>query len=163
MKLNLAIILFLIFNIALLAQEKRQHRERENRKGRELFEQVEKFKLIETLNMDEETAIKFFARRNSIMSQHKETIDKRDSLILFIDDYLISDKKNISEKESKKIIDELLNYENKIFNDRSNFMNSLDDILTPEQQLQFIVFEFKFKKHIKNIFFDKEGPPKRKN
>ena len=56
------IIIALLFATPLFAQKNMHERGRRNFGKR--FEELEKIKLLEMLNLDEEVAIKFFTRRN---------------------------------------------------------------------------------------------------
>ena len=52
-----------------------------DRKGpREKIEQLEKIKLIEALDMDEQTTLKFFARRNESRSRIDKLNDSLDTI-----------------------------------------------------------------------------------
>ena len=63
MKSLITLTLLLIFSM-VSAQNRpdRQH----HRKFSDRFEELEKLKLLEILDLDEETAIKFFSRRNEM-------------------------------------------------------------------------------------------------
>ena len=50
-------------------------------KNRDRLEQLEKIKLIESLDLDEETSIRFFARRNDSKNQIRELEKKAEDII----------------------------------------------------------------------------------
>ncbi len=118
----------------------------------EKFRQMEKIKLLEALNLDEETAVRFFTRRNKNMENARKLIERRDKLIEKLADQL--GNKNDS---YKKITKEIMSLETELVENRSKFINSLEDILTEEQIAKLIVFENKFKKKIRNYFFRRHG------
>ena len=68
MKKLFTLIIILAASI-IFAQDRPQ--ERDHRHFSKKFEELEKIKLLEILNLDEETAIKFFVRRN----QNRKNID----------------------------------------------------------------------------------------
>jgi hypothetical protein len=125
-------------------------------KNREKLEQLEKIKLIEALDLDEETSIRFFARRNESKNEVQELEKKADELIFELEKSFNSEDNNQSEKQ-KKLISEMLKIRESIEMKRSQFINSIDDILTTEQIAKLIVFEKKFRDEIRNVLFDRRS------
>jgi len=106
--------------------------------------QLEKIKLIETLQMDEETTLRFFSRRS-------KTENVIDSLRKNIDDLLnkidqkISGNNQTNDKVLKSLIEKVGEIRLKIDQKRIDFVKSLSDILTTKQIAKFVVFEKKFR------------------
>jgi hypothetical protein len=115
----------------------------------EKFRQFEKAKLIEILDMDENTAIKFFSRRNESINRSIKLAEQRDELIEEIEMRLEKDDKAVNDKYLKDQIEKLLEIEDKMLDERKKFITSLDDILTQEQIMKFVVFDFRLKSEIK--------------
>src|SRR4030066_465995 len=67
---TLALLLFI--SVTIIPQKGKWRDE----EMREKFEQLEKIKLIETLEMDEETTLRFFARRSEHRKQQDEIQEK---------------------------------------------------------------------------------------
>lgn len=113
--------------------------------------ELEKLKLIEVLNMDEDTSIRFFARRNEHMQNQRRLNEKREKLLTSIDDIL----ENQSDTEKKELIKtrikEILDVENELVSERANFLNSLTDLLTAEQIAKMLAFELRFRNEIRNL------------
>ena len=152
MKKNFSLLFILILIPVLVsAQGMRDH------KGpREKIEQLEKIKLIETLNMDEQTTLKFFARRN----ESRDRIDKlNDSLNVITDDLEAKFSKG-DQSGYKELINKHLAIQKQIAAEHTQFINSLYDILTTEQVAKFIVFEKRFRDQIREfIFKGRRQPP----
>ena len=125
-------------------------------KNREKLEQLEKIKLIEALDLDEETSIRFFARRNESKNEIQELEKKADEIIFELEKSFNSENDNQSEKQ-KQMISEMLKIRASIEMKRNQFLNSLDDILTTEQIAKLIVFEKKFRDEIRNVLFDRRS------
>ena len=125
-------------------------------KNREKLEQLEKIKLIEALDLDEETSIRFFARRNESKNEIQELEKKADEIIFELEKSFNSENDNQSEKQ-KQMISEMLKIRESIEMKRNQFLNSLDDILTTEQIAKLIVFEKKFRDEIRNVLFDRRS------
>lgn len=119
---------------------------------RERLTQLEKIKLIETLEMDEETTLKFFARRtehqkkmDELASQADNTIDEMENLLKQKDEY--------SPEVLKNLIDKANSLRSQMEKEKSNFIDSLDDILSTEQIAKLIIFERRFKDELRRVLF----------
>jgi len=124
-------------------------------KNRDRLEQLEKIKLIESLDLDEETSIRFFARRNDSKNQIRELEKKADDIISELEKSFKTGDKNQVEKQ-KQLISEILKTRESIETKRNEFIKSLDDILSTDQIAKLIVFEKNFRDEIRNILFDKK-------
>ena len=119
---------------------------------RERLSQLEKIKLIETLEMDEETTLKFFARRNEHQMKIDQLVALGDEAIQKMEVILKSGKYSTTE-ELKSLIEEANSIHSRIEQEKSNFINSLEDILSTEQIAKLIIFERKFKDELKRVLF----------
>jgi DNA-binding ferritin-like protein len=124
-------------------------------KNREKLEQLEKIKLIESLDMDEDTSIRFFARRNESKREIQELEKKIEDIIFELEKSFNTEDKNQDEKQ-KQLISEMLKNRESIELKRNQFINSLGDILSTEQIAKLIVFEKKFRDEIRNVLFDRK-------
>jgi hypothetical protein len=112
------------------------------------IEELEKIKLMETLGMDEQTTLKFFARRAKYKDEQAQLFRNTMSLLDQISDLTKkSDGKN--DEELKKMISQYQDLESKIIKRKQEFYNSLSDILTYKQIAKVLVFERKFKEEIR--------------
>jgi hypothetical protein len=119
---------------------------------REKIEALEKIKLIETLDMDEETTVKFFARRNDHQEKMKNLFDELDEKRSMIKEK-ISSAKNDNEPEIKKMVDNYFLLQEKLDDERKRFINSLADILSYKQIAELTLFERRFREEIREILF----------
>ncbi|MGA8264051.1 MAG: hypothetical protein WB779_06395 [Ignavibacteriaceae bacterium] len=123
-----------------------------DRRGMGKIEELEKIKLIDVLQMNEETTLKFFARRNEYQRKVKDLISSADTQLGKISDYV----KNNGDKNSaemKKMIAGYLSYGEAIAKEKTNFINSLNDILSYEQISKLLVFEKHFREELRKILF----------
>ncbi len=144
-----SVILVLLASMAY-PQKMRQKRLQKQSK----LEQLEKVKLLETLDLNEEIAIKFFARRNESRKEIENLEKKSDDLLLELENTLSLDDKKMETKQ-KQIISDLFKTRESIEASRNNFINSLTDILTISQISKLIVFERKFRDEIRNVLLNK--------
>ena len=106
--------------------------------------QLEKIKLIETLKMDEETTLRFFARRSETETAIDSLRKNLDNLLDKIDQKISGDSKT-NDEELKTLIKKVSEIRLKIDQKRIDFVNSLNDILSTKQIAKFVVFEKKFR------------------
>ncbi len=151
MKMNFSLLLVLALSPAVIfAQGMRDH------KGpRGKIEQLEKIKLIEALDMDEQTTLKFFARRNEM----RDRVDKLNDSLDTISDDLENKFSNNDESGYKELVSKYLSVQKQIGSEHNKFISSLYDILTNEQVAKLIVFEKRFREEIRHILFRGRNPP----
>ena len=146
----------LFFTVSLMIvcsiQSLSQMHDRPPQHMRDKINQLEKIKLIETLEMDEETTLRFFSRRSVHQNKVDELIAQTDEIITQMED-IFKAGKVYTEAELKSLIEEANSIHNQIVQSKSDFINSLDDILTTEQIAKLIIFERRFKEELKRAMF----------
>ena len=150
---NLFITMFAIILLSCISFP--QHMREKGIKNREKLEQLEQIKIIEALDLNEETSIRFFARRNDSRRTIQELEKRTDDIILELEKSFDADDKNQAEKQ-KQLISEMLKTRESIELNRNQFINSLNDILSTEQIAKLIVFEKKFRDEIRNVLFERK-------
>lgn len=153
-KISLILGIILGLSFIILPQQMGDKMMRQKNKLR----QLEKIKLIDELNLDENTSIKFFARRNEMQQQIEALEDKSDQIVDKLDDGIKSGK--MDESGQKQLIKELLNTKSKIEAERRQFIESLHDILPTEKIVRYIVFEQRFREEIRKFILDRRNPPR---
>ena len=133
-----------------------QKRERPNQEMRPVdkITQLEKVKLIEVLNLNEETSVRFFSRRNDHQKKVKELVDQRNTMIDEVQKF-IKDNPKENDNLYKDQVNKLFAIDSKIAKERENFTSTLYDILTPQQVARYLVFEHKFRKEIRETLFQR--------
>jgi hypothetical protein len=120
----------------------------------EKIQQWEKMKLIEVLDLDEGTAIKFFARRNEYEQKIKESVEERNKQIREISNEIRKGTK-FNDSDCLEKLNTILNSETSIIKNREAFLKSLTDILSPQQILKLAVFEHHFRNEIRQKLIEK--------
>jgi Spy/CpxP family protein refolding chaperone len=133
------VILFILIAGTVFSQGFRKHQFG----PKERMEQLEKIKLLEVLDLDEETSVRFFARRNEFKEEHHKVMEERQALIFEMEQALRNEK-STDEYNYEETIEKLAELEKKFIQQRIDFINSLDDILTVKQKAKLVVFESKF-------------------
>jgi hypothetical protein len=149
MKVLFTILFAFILSLPSFAQDNGPQR---NRRGQGKIEELEKIKLIDVLQMDEQTTLKFFARRDEYQNKVRDLNADADSQLDKISDYIQKNgDKNSS--ELKKMINEYLAYNEEIAAYKTKFINSLTDILSYEQISKLLVFEKHFREELRKLLF----------
>lgn len=143
------LISILIFSCLIYAQPYKKGNSKEK------IEALEKIKILEVLEMNEETAIKFFARRNEHQKKMKELFNELDEKLAKIKDKTSSTEDN-NDPELKKLIDSYFTTHQKLEDERKRFFNSLNDILTYKQIAELTLFERRFREEIKDLLFPRK-------
>ncbi len=116
------------------------------------IEELEKIKIIEALNMDEPTTLKFFARRTKFRDEQTQLFHDASKILSQIEETAKkSNDKN--DPEIKKLVDKYFNIQENILKHREAFIYSLNDILNSQQIAEYMVFEKKFRDEIRNVLF----------
>ncbi len=108
------------------------------------IQKLEQVKLVEVLDLDEETAVKFFARKKHHQEIQEKLAEKVDALY----EKLIKKIDNNDKVDFDKTKKEILSLEKEAFQNRENFINSLSDLLSQEQIVKMLVFEKQFREEI---------------
>lgn len=145
MKKVIFISLFVIFFVSIIDAQMREKPHKE-RKSLAKIEQLEKAKIIETLDLNEDSAVRFFSRRNEHKNKMRDIFSEREKIIEEIDNAVKNKEGNDS--FFKDSIERLRNIDTKIQNERENYNKSLKGLLTYEQIAKLTVFEFKFRREL---------------
>lgn len=146
-----------MFSTFFYAQDRRHRR----MDGHKKIDQLERLKLMEILELDEETFIRFFARHSEHKSNVRLSMQGQDKKIADMD-AIIKSARPITDKEYADILNDYVEGEKKILQDREAYLKSLQAILKPEQVCKLVVFEKKFRDEIRDILL-KDRNRKRKD
>ncbi len=145
-----SLMLLLLVAPLLIAQPQRRF-QRPGRLPRERIEEFKKLKLIEVLALEEEMAVRFFAKYNkhekeqqAVHLEMKETVDHIEEML----------QENAGEAEFEEAFGRIQELERKLDQERQRFLNDLRAILTVQQVGKLIVFERNFAKRIQDIMRD---------
>jgi hypothetical protein len=146
LRFYVSLVLIFLISTPLSAQMNRRM------KAHDKMEELKKIKLIEILDMDESTSIKFFTRR----SEHQKKIEGlHQAAKLQIEqlDDLIKDDKSSNEQALKNSIDEYLKINETIIKERQSFFKSATEILSTDQMAKLVVFEERFRDEVSDLLF----------
>ena len=151
MRILRALHLVLISIFFILAQAIAQDQLPLHGPAAERITQYKKLRLMEVVQMNEETSVRFFARYN----KHEENIlaigRERNELI---DQLQKLSKSNSNDEALENVIKDIGMSEEKVLEERTKFIKELRDILSLKQLSQFIVFERNFNKNLRELMRD---------
>jgi hypothetical protein len=114
----------------------------------ERVEQFKKIRLMEVLNLDEQTSIRFFTRYNkyqeilrSLRKQQLQALGQVQALR----------KSKAADSEYDKMVDELLKLESQINEAKSKYVDELKQVLTSKQLVEYLVFEARFQQNLREL------------
>ena len=120
-------------------------------KALERVEQYKKMRLIELLNLDDETAIKFFARYNENQKQLRAIRQKQVQALGQIQKLR---KSNSADAEYSKVVDDLRDLEKQSNEEKAKYIDEVKQILTAKQLAEYLVFEFRFQQNLRELVRD---------
>jgi uncharacterized protein YpiB (UPF0302 family) len=121
---------------------------------RKKMELLERTLLIDAMEMDEETTLRFFSRRKEYMDEMKSLHDQ-----IHENDRELKTKLEAGEAPSdayfEEYVESTLALETAVVTTRREFVQSLDDLLTLEQTAKYMMFERKFRQELREAVMRK--------
>ena len=112
----------------------------------ERLERYKKIRMVEAMNLDEETGVKLVSRYNKHRERMQELESERSLLIDKLDEQARS---NANDKDLQRSFNEFFEVDRKISEARKRFLEELKEIFTHKQVAEFIVFERDFMKDLR--------------
>lgn len=145
--MKITIIFIFLLSFTLCAQDKERYHKK--------LEELEQVKLLEKLQLEEETAVRFFSKRSGHKNEMRKLYKEAEKKLKEIKSSLESE--NLSDK-----VDEYFQLEQEMFEARENYYSSLKDILSEKQIAEVILFEKNFKDEIRKLLMKEKKFKKRK-
>jgi hypothetical protein len=114
-------------------------------------EQFKKMRLIEELQLDEETSIRFFVRYNKQMDEIREIERQRNAVIKQLKELNLA---NAPSGEIETAIKNYIKLGGQVVGVRTNFIDGLKEIFTPKQIAEYLIFEQKFSQNLREVLRD---------
>jgi hypothetical protein len=110
--------------------------------------------------MDEETTLRFFARKSE-HEKEQEEIQKQIKFTIEDLNVIFKSGRVATIEELKSKIDKINNLHSQLNDNRTAFINSLSDILSYEQIAKLLIFERKFRDEVRRLIIkDRKSPVK---
>lgn len=155
---NLQLITIFIFGLSFLTPGVfSQGRGYNNMQKR--IEELEKVKLIETLNLDETRTVQFFVKRKEFKQKQRDLTSQLDSIILRMQK--LQDRPD--KDRAKELINLFIEKEKQIHSLRINFIAELRNLLTEDELTRYLVFESEFRKDLQRMIMQRGKRNMREN
>ena len=115
----------------------------------ERVEQWKKLRMIEMLDLNEEQAVRFFARLNENEKQKKELMKQKGDALDRIERLV---RLEADDEEYGEVFEEIASIDANLQNLQQEFFMGLQDILTTEQRGKLLLFERHFNRQLRNAF-----------
>jgi len=158
-------ILFLSFLTGIVAQDNdwddREHKKGRNHKRSEKIENMIIWRLTDDLDLSTDQAEKFFPR----FREHRQELEELGRKEREISGNIrgeMSDDKKITKSDVKKMIEKVSKFRQKRIELESEFVLSMDDILTPSQMIRLGVFKERMMREMRDGMRDEKGKKSKK-
>lgn len=128
-----------------------------NHRNMDKIAQLEKIKLMEILELDEETSVKFFVRLKEHREKMRENMVQLDLLIDEMRKKIDEDSFEKGDNSFKKFNDNFISLENNGIKIRLDFIKSIGDLLSQSQISKFLVFEKSFRSEMQDLLMKQRG------
>ncbi len=120
--------------------------------SKERFLQLKKIKLLETLEMDEQTANTFLIKFSVMEKEMAKIRDDFDELNSQLNKLI---RQDASEKELEAAIKKVEHNMEQMLKVRKTFMSEAKKLLSTNQYAKYLLFEFKFEKQVHRLLMRK--------
>jgi hypothetical protein len=152
---TLCIVLLLIFQADVFSQQ----RQRGMPEGRDRLETLRQVRMIEALDVDEETAARLTVMYNRHQENNRTTMRELDSLIDELEAAIDADA---SDAELEQIQSQIEAKRNSIHASRMEFLNNAREILSTRQVAKLIVFERNFQRDMREFMREAQREQRRR-
>lgn len=115
------------------------------------IDELEKMKMIEFLDLDEATFVKFFARRKEFKESQRKIWNQRNQIAEKLEHNIKNN--DGSDKANYALVEKILQLEKDGINAKADFINSLKEIMPEKEIAKFVAFEHVFRKEIRDMIF----------
>ena len=115
--------------------------------GRKRIEDYRRIKLIETLDLKEEQAVRFLAREKEFREAERALMDERQAAIKRLQGVV----KDGNDGDVQKEINGLLQIGKDMIQKRTDYFLGLKDLLTTKQMAKLMIFEDNFARELRRI------------
>ncbi len=126
---------------------------------REQMETLRIYKMTEFLELTPEQSVQFFPKLKQFEDLIREKQLQQMKLMHEINQKTQTSDAKFSETDVKKYLQGIAQIERDIINEKEKFINDLSSILTPYQQLKYMIFENRFRQRLLKTLNPPQLPP----
>lgn len=140
------LLALLVFSDNGVAQRRRAQRDNDGPRP-ERLEKFRQMKLIEVLKLNEEDAVRFFAKQSAHEDAQRDLLKSRNAAL---DKIEASVEDHADPKDLQQLTAEVESVDQKMFAERQRYHEDVQKLLTPEQYGKFLVFERSFGRELRD-------------
>lgn len=127
--------------------------------GPERIERFKTMRLVETLKLQEEESVRFFAKQNTHDEKVRELMRSRNGTL---DEIAENVREQSESAEIQKRIEAILEIDQNIFQERKRYQEEIRKLLSQEQFAKFLLFERDFEQQVRDAMREmRRRPPMR--
>ena len=115
------------------------------------LERFKKMRLVEALKLNEDEAVRFFAKQSVHDDKVRDLMKDRNQCL---DDIQDAVRSKMEDKDVQKLTDKVIDVDQKVFAERQRYQAELRGSLTAEQFARFLVFERSFEHRMREAVQD---------
>ena len=127
---------------------------------REQLDALRIYKMTEYLNLSENQAVIFYPRLNAFENNIRQKQQQQMRIIREINRKLQEGNFKPADTDVQKYSRQLAEAEREMIQEKEKFINELGNVLTPEQQLRYLIFEARFRQRLIRSLGIKHEPQK---
>jgi hypothetical protein len=137
----------LLLTVILIGTSLGQPPQREGRMNKQNMDAIRIWKLTEVLELTEDQVVTFLP----LVQIHERKLKEIQGEIIMLakDAHALKEKGEVSQKQANKFIKKYAEKQSEVYKIKSDFVQSLSDHLTPEQQLIYLGFEARFRNELR--------------
>ena len=129
-----------------------------NPERRERMESLRIWKMTEFLELSSDQSVLFFPKLREYEESIRSDQEGQREIIRRINEKIEREADRISEEDVRKYTQQMTDFEKKIIDKKQKFILDLSDVLTPEQQMKFIIFDSNFRNRLMKMLNPEDRP-----
>ena len=129
-----------------------------NPERRERMESLRIWKMTEFLELSSDQSVLFFPKLREYEESIRSDQEGQREIIRRINEKIEREADRISQEDVRKYTQQMTDFEKRIIDKKQKFILDLSDVLTPEQQMKFIIFDSNFRNRLMKMLNPEDRP-----
>jgi len=129
-----------------------------NPERRERMESLRIWKMTEFLELSSDQSVLFFPKLREYEASIRSDQEGQREIIRRINEKIEREADRIGQDDVRKYTQQMTDFEKRIIDKKQKFILDLSDVLTPEQQMKFIIFDSNFRNRLMKMLNPEDRP-----
>lgn len=129
-----------------------------NPERRERMESLRIWKMTEFLELSSDQSVLFFPKLREYEKSIRSDQEGQREIIRRINEKIEREADRIGQDDVRKYTQQMTDFEKRIIDKKQKFILDLSDVLTPEQQMKFIIFDSNFRNRLMKMLNPEDRP-----